>query len=333
MQWLQRVLAVVVVAAGLALAVLPAAPAQAQATEQILDYRVDLQIEAAGTLLVTERIAYDFGTEGRHGIFRDVPVRFATTTATTGSTPSRYWGVWRSPGHPTSTRWRTWTPRCGSASATPTGPSPAARLPHRLPGRGGAQRVRRPRRAVLERHRHRLGGADRAGLGDGPGPGGHRPGGLLCRGPFGSTTSCAPSLADGPTASFAATGLGPKEGLTVVVGFPTGVVPAPRPILEERWSLARAFSVTPGTLGMAGGVLVAVLLVLGWLFGIVGRDRRPGERRRPVAGALVEAVPPQGIRPAQAGLLMDEVVNPVAIPATLVDLAVRGYLRIEEDAP
>jgi len=28
--------------------------------------------------------------------------------------------------------------------------------------------------------------------------------------------------------------------------------------------------------------------------------------------------------------LVDEVVNPVALTATLVDLAVRGYLRIEE---
>jgi Predicted membrane protein (DUF2207) len=74
-QSLRRVLAVLVVAAGLALAVL-AAPARAQAAEQILDYTVDLQIEADGTLLVTEEIAYDFGTEERHGIFRDVPVRF-----------------------------------------------------------------------------------------------------------------------------------------------------------------------------------------------------------------------------------------------------------------
>ena len=41
----------------------------------------------------------------------------------------------------------------------------------------------------------------------------------------------------------------------------------------------------------------------------------------------------EGIRPAQAGLLVDEVVSPVAVPATLVDLAVRGYLRIEDDAP
>ena len=75
MQSPQRGLAVLVVAAGLALAVL-AGPARAEAAEQLLDYTVDLQIEADGTLLVTERIAYDFGTEERHGIFRDVPVRF-----------------------------------------------------------------------------------------------------------------------------------------------------------------------------------------------------------------------------------------------------------------
>ena len=76
---------------------------------------------------------------------------------------------------------------------------------------------------------------------------------------------------------------------------------------------------------------MAVLLVLGWLFGIVGRERRPGAGAASVAGTIVESAPPEGIRPAQAGLLVDEVVNPVAIPATVVDLAVRGYLRIEED--
>ena len=95
--------------------------------------------------------------------------------------------------------------------------------------------------------------------------------------------------------------------------------------------MTRAFSVTPGTLGMAGGVLVVVLLVLGWLFGIV-RARPPAGRVVGVAGRRRDVyVPPEGIRPAQAGLLMEEVVNPVAIPATVVDLAVRGYLRIEED--
>jgi uncharacterized membrane protein YgcG len=149
-------------------------------------------------------------------------------------------------------------------------------------------------------------------------------------GPLGATTPCASSGSDGRTAFFAATDLSPNEGVTVVVGLPTGVVPAPWPILDERWSLARAFSASPATMGVAGGVLLAVLLVLGWLLGITGRDRRPGGAPPAAAGAVAESVPPEGIRPAQAGLLVDQVVNPVALTASLVDLAVRGYLRIEE---
>jgi uncharacterized membrane protein YgcG len=80
---------------------------------------------------------------------------------------------------------------------------------------------------------------------------------------------------------------------------------------------------------VAGGVLLAVLLLLGWLFARTGRDRQPSGMA-PLAGEVMEYTPPEDIRPAQAGLLVDEVVKPVALTATLVDLAVRGYLRIEE---
>jgi hypothetical protein len=124
--------------------------------------------------------------------------------------------------------------------------------------------------------------------------------------------SCASSQVDGRTATFAATDLGPAEGLAVGVGFPTGVVPAPRPILQERWSLARAFAATPATLGMAG--LLAALLLLGWLVTTVARDRR--RRQLPGADASVEAEPPEGLRPAQASLLLDrEVRRAACLPA------------------
>jgi uncharacterized membrane protein YgcG len=332
MHSLPRALATVVVAAGFVLAML-AAPAGAQAAEQVLDYKVDLQIEADGNLVITEQIAYDFGTEERHGIFRDLPVRFRYDDRHDRVYPLQVLDVSGSPATPVQYTLEdvdnTLRIRIGDPDRTISGQHDYT-IVYRVEGtlNGFPDHDELYWNAI---------GADwevpieqasvtvtaPAAIGQ-----------VACyAGPVGSTRSCTASEPDGRTAAFATTGLGPKEGVTVVVGFPTGVVPTPRPVLEERSSLARAFSATPATLAMAGGVLLVVLLVLGWLFGVVGRDRRTDDPLGSLAGAMVEAVPPEGIRPAQAGLLVDEVVNPVAIPATLVDLAVRGYLRIEDDAP
>jgi uncharacterized membrane protein YgcG len=46
----------------------------------------------------------------------------------------------------------------------------------------------------------------------------------------------------------------------------------------------------------------------------------------------VELAPPAGLRPAQAATLLNAVVRPRDVTATIVDLAVRGYLRIEDAA-
>jgi uncharacterized membrane protein YgcG len=46
----------------------------------------------------------------------------------------------------------------------------------------------------------------------------------------------------------------------------------------------------------------------------------------------VEFVPPDGLQPGQVGTLIDEAANPLDVTATIVDLAVRGHLRIEEVA-
>src|SRR5439155_4885411 len=82
------------------------------------------------------------------------------------------------------------------------------------------------------------------------------------------------SSADGPTARFSNGFLGPYQALTVVVGIPKGAVPQPRPLLDERWSFTRAFSVTRVTVGGAGGLLAASVVGLAWLVWRKGRDRR-----------------------------------------------------------
>jgi hypothetical protein len=43
-------------------------------TEVIKNFDVNINIQKDGSLLVTEKIVYDFGTNQRHGIFRDIPL-------------------------------------------------------------------------------------------------------------------------------------------------------------------------------------------------------------------------------------------------------------------
>ena len=65
-------------------------------------------------------------------------------------------------------------------------------------------------------------------------------------GPFGSTLPCAVADVSGATATFSQTDLAPFEALTYTVALPKGsIVPPPKPVLEERFSLA--YRVLPHT--------------------------------------------------------------------------------------
>ncbi len=54
---------------------LSAVPASAEDAERISSYDVVLTVDSGGALGVTERIAYDFGTNQKHGIFRAIPTK------------------------------------------------------------------------------------------------------------------------------------------------------------------------------------------------------------------------------------------------------------------
>ena len=141
--------------------------------------------------------------------------------------------------------------------------------------------------------------------------------------------------------------LAPYDGVTVAVGFEKGGVPEPVPILKERWTWERAFSLTPTTGGAAAAGLLLGVGVFASLFWRKGRDRRfaggavaaaygsagDAEEAVPLSRASempIEFEPPDGIRPGQVGTLIDEKANPLDVTATLVDMAVRRYLIIEE---
>ncbi len=333
--------------------------AHAQLAERIVRFDADLTVESSGGLLVKETIVYDFGTAARHGIFRTIPVREnyvaednhdrvwpidVLSVAASEGTPARY--QLEEEGNELRIR-------IGDPDRTITGTHTYA-ITYRVSGAfngfidhdelvwdvvGHAWPV-----TIHEANVAVHVPADITGVN-------------CTAGSYGSNLPCGSATFDGGTATFTQPqfGIFPYQGMTVTVAMPKGTVPEPVPILEERFNLASAFRATPATTTISGGLLVVILAAIGGLVFFVGRDRcyrgsavdaafapsssedqvGPGtpEERVPLAGedeTPVEFVPPDGIRPGQVGTLVDFRANPLDVTATIIDLAVRGYLVIEE---
>jgi uncharacterized membrane protein YgcG len=104
------------------------------------------------------------------------------------------------------------------------------------------------------------------------------------------------------------------EGLTAVVGWDKGAVKEP-----GMGELVNEFIASNWPLSFP----VLVFGFMFWLWYTRGRDPRVG----PIA---VQYAPPDGMTPAEAGTLVDDDAAMRDITATIVDLAVRGYIVIEE---
>lgn len=156
---------------------------------------------------------------------------------------------------------------------------------------------------------------------------------------------CDEAASDGATATFGQAEVGTQQPLTIAVAYPTGSFPGVEPVVQYRWSPGRAFALTPATAGGAlavaavGGALLLRRLrrtgvdeqFLGLTPGVLpapGQSPDVGARRR--APVAVQFTPPAGFRAGQLGTLVDEAADPRDVTATIIDLAVRGYLRITQ---
>ena len=329
------------------LAVLGAAPAQAAFGETIRSYDVTLTVLRNGDLRVSETIEYDFGAAQRHGIFRDIPTRVpydqkddrvyelddVSVTSPTGAPAD----VDRSESAGVTSL------RIGDPDETVTGRQ-VYDIDYTVHGALNA----------FEDHDELYWNA----IGDKwdvqilaatvavelPA----EPTQVACfAGYTGSSLPCGTLETRGTTVHMSQPGgLGPFSAFTVVAGLPKDAVTATGPILEERWTVQGALTPTPLTGTLAGLILLPGLALLTWLVATKGRDRRfagvtPGvvgqggaeQEPVPVVGAgpvAVQFSPPEGLRPGQLGTLLDERANVLDVTATIVDLAVRGHLRIEE---
>jgi uncharacterized protein (TIGR04222 family) len=341
---------VIVAAAAVCLGALAAAaPAAAGTFETIHNYDVDITVLPDGSLSIVETIDYDFGDEQHHGIFRDIPTRLHYDDTYDRVMPLRVDRVTGSPG----------TPVQYDVSDAGDGKTEI--------------KIGDPDQLITGVHQYRIEYTVQGALNSFPQrdelywnaigdewgvpieratvqvstPG--RITGVACfQGQERSSERCDASAFKGDTARFGQTQLFPYEGLTVVVGIEKGAVAVSPPILDERWSPARAFAVTPATGSTAGALAVIGIAGFGFLAWARGRDRRyrgsqvdqimgnPHGESEPVpvgdadAEGPVEFAPPEGIRPGQVGTLIDEHANTLDVSATIVDLAVRGFLQIHE---
>jgi len=135
-------------------------------------------------------------------------------------------------------------------------------------------------------------------------------------GVYGSTARDATAKIDGAEAQFETNNPLPmRGGLTVDVYIP-------KDILEEPGVITRVFWFLGGNpVVFLPLITLAVMFPLWWY---KGRDPDPGMSVAPMYE------PPPGISPAEAGTLLEDTIHPRDITSTMVDLAVRGYIKIEE---
>ena len=172
----------------------------------------------------------------------------------------------------------------------------------------------------------------------------------------GSTERCRTNYVATSTAFSATRELPSGSGMTIVVGIEKGSVDVAPPVLQPidpdvLDEIADAFDITPWTVSAALAALVVGMAAVGRQWWMQGRDRWYGEvwylndgenvlaKRKPLfarEAVLVEYEPPplkkngRRLRPAEIGVLMDESADTLDITATIIDLAVRKYIRIKE---
>ncbi|HUO60795.1 MAG TPA: DUF2207 domain-containing protein [Candidatus Acidoferrales bacterium] len=135
-------------------------------------------------------------------------------------------------------------------------------------------------------------------------------------GSFGSRARDAEAQVEGSSVSIESNNvLSAREGLTIDIYIPKGTISEPGTIARLIWWMrSNAVVLLP----------VWALLVMFGMWWTIGREPDPGMS----VAAMYE--PPKGFTPAETGALLDDGVRPRDVTSTLIDLAVKGYLKIEE---
>jgi uncharacterized membrane protein YgcG len=135
-------------------------------------------------------------------------------------------------------------------------------------------------------------------------------------GAYGSAERNASAEVRGSEVSFETNNPLPmRGGMTIDIFIPKGILKEPGAFTRLMWFLGS------NPIVFLPFWTLAVMFTLWWY---KGRDPDPGLSVAPMYE------PPAGMTPAEAGTLLDDTIHPRDITSTLLDLAVRGFVKIEE---
>ncbi|HTK04179.1 MAG TPA: DUF2207 domain-containing protein [Candidatus Eisenbacteria bacterium] len=286
----------------------------APTSEEVSAFAASIDVNEDGSINVTERIDYFFPTP-RHGIYRDIPTRYKLDDGRLVDVPVEVLDVTTPNDEPINyeviRNKASLRIKIGSASSTVVGSQPYVitysavgalryfsdhdELYWNVTGDAWTVPLRRVSADVrlpetVPQEEIRV---------------------RCFTGAAGSTATDCVAGVQGTTASFAA-----NEALTIVTAWPPGLVAkveAKSPSLLETllpW--------TPLAIPLA---VIGVLVLLWWT-----RGRDPEGK----GTLVVQYDPPDGLTPAEVGVILDEDAGLKDVSAIIVDLAVRGYLKIRE---
>ena len=359
-----RLLAALLLACGVVLTslVISARPAYAATSDQIDDFEITYDVRPSGVVRVVETITYRFGTDsGRHGIERLLVTRepyfldgkdtdqdavyTIDNVDVSSPDPGISTDVDQSSSDSQGGRVVTTRLRIGDGNETISAPTATYVIAYDL---SGAMRSFPDARPAYDEFYWDATGLDweasiaKVGI-DVTVPGGVRE--TTCTYGIGGSTNRCEQRTTGGVATFSATGLRAGDGVTIGNKIAPGLLAVSTPDLQPRADRMsgpeKAAAIGAGV--AVGGAAIAAPLLGAAYYRRNGRDQRfagmpPGtfptgnqqvatELNDPDLQIPVAFVPPK-IPVAEGGMLIDGEIDTKETAATLVDLAVRGGLRI-----
>jgi uncharacterized membrane protein len=294
-------------------------PPPSPSREEIKSFTSDITLNKDSSYVVQETIVYDFGTHEHHGIYRDIPYQYKR--------PEGNFNV------------RISIQNVQDENGTP--------YPYTLSHEGENLRVKigDPKKTITGIHTYRITYSVLRGIlyfkdhdelywnvtgNEWTVPMQvvksivHLPAGAVSdtlqtacfTGSYGSTEKNCALKTDTSLATFTTTRpLGSGEGLTIVLGLPKGIFREPTWWQQILWFMQDNWVVF---------VPFIVFFILLYRWFQYGRDPETRKHIVPMYDA------PKGMTPAEVGVLVDERADPTDLSGTLIQLAIKGYIKIKE---